>query len=516
MPFFVSAFLLAGILFSLASCSRPGGRQGSRSTLVVAMEGSPVTLDPRLAMDAYSARAISILYNGLLKKTPDLTLVGDLAERWEMPNDTSYVFFLRKGVKFHDGTDLTAQDVQYTFESLLDPGFPSPLKESYSKIATIEVLSPYTVKFKLKEVFAPFLTNLTLGIIPKTVAEKPGNTLASLPVGSGPFRLTRWEPDESLTFEAFGQYFEGRPQLESIVYRIIPDETIRLLEVKTGNLDLVQNALSPDAIETLTGNPRIRIIKERGTNYTYLGFNLQDPVLKNQKVRAAIALAIDRMIIIRQLLKGLAEPATGVLAPGNWAYEPDVAAYGYDPESAKRLLDEAGFPDPDGAKGSKKRFSLLFKTSQNEQSKRIAEVIQQNLAEAGIGLEIRSYEWGTFFSDIKSGNFQLYSLQWVGITDPDIYYNLFHSLSVPPAGANRGRYINKDLDLLLEAGRRTTDLTARREIYRKIQKVVASDLPYVSLWYQTNVAVISSRVKGFVLSPDGSFISLRQVSLAPP
>ena len=355
---------------------------------------------------------------------------------------------------------------------------------------------------------------MILGIVPRHIAEKPDNNLASRPIGTGPFKLIEWEPDESLTFQAFSQYFEGQPRISSMVYRIIPDETIRLLEVKKGNLDLVQNAFSPDALESLQGNQKINIIKKMGTNYNYLGFNLQDPILKNQKVRAAIAQAIDRLMIIQRLLKDLAQPATGVLAPGNWAYEPNVAAYGYDLQSAKRLLDEAGFPDPDGD-GPKMRFSLLYKTSQNESSKKVAEVIQQNLAEAGIGVDIRSYEWGTFFADIKSGNFQLCSLQWVGVTEPDIYYNLFHSSSVPPQGANRGRYLNKELDLLLEQGRKTLDLDSRKKIYSQVQKIIASDLPYISLWYQTNVAVLSRRVEGFVLYPDGDFTSLRQVYCAP-
>lgn len=510
-------FLTFGVSFlcclAVVSC-RPKGEKGSQSPLVVGMEGSPITLDPRLATDAYSARAIQIVYNGLLKKTPESTLTADLAERWETPDDTSYIFHLRRGVRFHDGTELTAEDVRYTFASLLDAGFPSPLKDSYSQISRIEVLSPYTVRFQLKEPFAPFLTNMTLGIVPRHAAGKPGSRLASQPVGTGPFRLTGWEPDESLTFQAFDQYFEGKPRLSGLIYRIIPDETIRLLEVKKGSLDLVQNALSPDAVESLRNNPQIQIVKKMGTNYTYLGFNLEDKILSHLAVRKAIALAINRPLIIRQLMGNLAEPATGVLAPGNWAYEPDVATYDYRPKEAARLLDEAGFPDPDG-QGPAMRFSVLYKTSQNELGKQVAEIIQHNLAEIGIGVEIRSYEWGTYFSDVRSGNFQLCSLQWVGVTDPDIYYNLFHSSCVPPHGANRGRYRNRTIDLLLEEGRRTMDPEARKKIYSSVQKIIAADLPYVSLWYQTNVAVMSRRVRGFVLYPGGDFTSLRQAYCAP-
>ena len=506
-PGFLLMLYLLPIFFTLSCTLKP---YDSSRPFTIALEGSPTNLDPRLATDAYSARVIQIVYNGLLKKTPESTLAGDLAERWEMPNNTSYIFYLRQGVTFHDGTDLTAEDVQYTFESLLNPNFPSPLKESYSKIARIDILSPYIIKFQLEKVFAPFLVNMTMGIVPKPSAEKSNYNLSSQPIGTGPFRLIKWELDESLTFQAFSEYFEGPPPLSTLRYRIIPDETIRLLELKKGNVDFLQNALSPDAVESLESHPKIKIVQKMGTNYTYLGFNLEDPILQNRLVREAIALAINRGAIIQHLLGNLAEPATGVLAPDNWAYEPLVATYNYNPQKAKRLLDEAGFIDPDG-RGPLRRFSLLYKTSQNELGKRVAEVIQQNFNEIGIGLEIRSYEWGTFFSDIKAGNFQFYSLQWVGVTEPDIYYYLFHSSSIPPHGANRGRYINPDLDELLEEGRKTLNLEKRKKIYSLVQKIIAFDLPYVSLWYQTNVAAMDHRVKGFVLYPSGDFTSLRKV-----
>ena len=203
-------------------------------------------------------------------------------------------------------------------------------------------------------------------------------------------------------------------------------------------------------------------------------------------------------------------PATGVLSPLNWSYEPAVEVYGYDPEKAKRLLDEAGYRDPDGP-GPAKRFTLTYKTSQNELRRRIGEAIQGLLGEVGIDVKMRSYEWGTFFSDIRKGNFQIYTLTWVGITDPDIYYYLFHSKSIPPDGANRGAYLNPEMDLLIERGRVLQDREERKEVYGRIQKILARDLPYVSLWNEVNVVVVDPRVRGFVLRPDGDFLSLKDV-----
>ncbi len=514
IPFLIFLFSLF-FLFSSFPISCRSKKATSPSLFTIGLEGNPTNLDPRLATDAYSARAIQIMYNGLLNLNPESTLTGDLAERWEMPDDKTYIFYLRKGVTFHDGSQFTAEDVKYTFESLLDTNFPSPLKESYTHIKAIDILDPYIVKFQLKKTFSPFLVNMTMGIIPKSLKEKPSHNLSNKPIGTGPFQLVEWIQDESLTFRAFPNYFEGKAKVEELAFRIIPDETIRLLEFKKGNVTLLQNNLSVDAIASLKNNQNIKIIQKRGTNYSYLGFNLTDPILKNRSIREAIAKAIDREAIITHLLGNLAEKATGVLSPDNWAYEPQVATYEYNPTEAKRLLDEEGYPDPDGS-GPQKRFSLLYKTSQNELSKRIAEVIQQQLDEIGIEVEIRSYEWGTFFSDIKSGNFQLYSLQWVGVIEPDIYYYLFHSSSIPPNGANRGKYINPDLDELLEEGRKTLDPEKRKKIYSLVQKIIAFDIPYISLWYQTNIVIMDSRVNGFIPYPAGDFTSLKNVFLSPP
>ncbi|MFQ6111216.1 MAG: ABC transporter substrate-binding protein, partial [Nitrospinota bacterium] len=251
-----------------------------------------------------------------------------------------------------------------------------------------------------------------------------------------------------------------------------------------------------------------------GTNFSYIGMNLRDPILRRPKVRRALAHAIDRETIIRYILKGLAREADSLLPEGHWAHAPGLPRYGYEPERAKALLDEAGLPDPDGP-GPRVRFTLLYKTSQNELRRRIAEVFQEQLREVGVKLKIRSYEWGTFFGDIRSGNFQLYGLTWVGIDDPDIYYYIFHSRMMPPRGANRGGYLNPRVDRLLEEGRRTWERGRRREIYAEIQRILGRELPYINLWHGTNVAVMAKEVRGFEVYPDEDFISLRKVDLRP-
>ncbi len=277
-------------------------------------------------------------------------------------------------------------------------------------------------------------------------------------------------------------------------------------------MQLIQNAFTPDALPRLRQNPHLKVQTFPGTNFSYVGMNLRDPVLREPRVRRALAHAIDRRPIIRHILKGLAREADSLLPEGHWAHAEGLPRYGHDPERARALLDEAGFPDPDGP-GPKKRFTLLYKTSQNELRRRVAEVFQEQLREVGVGLRIRSYEWGTFFGDIRSGNFQLYGLTWVGIDDPDIYYYIFHSRMTPPRGANRGGYANPGVDRLLEEGRRAWDRERRREVYAEVQRIIARELPYINLWHGTNVAVMREEVEGFEVYPDEDFISLRKVDL---
>lgn len=504
MPLLHFLPLILFLFFSIGCTSSPP----ADPPFVVAIEAAPTQFDPRLATDAYSERIGQLLFSRLLRSDAAGQKVPDLAERWEVAGETIYTFHLRKNVRFHDGRPLTSQDVRYTFESILDPAFASPHRKSFEMVSRIETPDAETVRFILKKPHAPFLTEMTKGIVPKHLAEKGGpGTLASHPVGSGPFRFVRYDPDEAVELAAFSDYFDGAPAIPRLLFRIIPEDSVRLLELEKGNIDLLQNAFPPDALPRLQQNPRLKIIQAPSTTYSYLGFNLNDPILQKKPVREAIALAIDREAITEHLFKGLARPAAGLLSPSHWAYADSVKVYRYDPEQAKERLDEAGFPDPPGPAP---RFHLVHKTSQNDLARRVVEVIQRQLSEIGIAVTIRNYEWGTFYGDIKSGNFQIFTLSWVGVDDPDIYHNLFHSESVPPNGANRVQYRNPKIDTLLEAGRITLDPEKRKVVYTEIQQIIAEELPYVSLWHTMNVAVMKKEVEGFHLYPDGDFYGLKE------
>ncbi len=509
----LGAFILMSLL-ALTACPSSTPTE-SRQIIRVALETAPQRLDPRYAVDVASQRVVQLVYNGLVRLDAQAQIVPEVATSWETPEPTTYVFRLRQDVTWHDGERLTAADVHYTFTSLLDEKNESPKRASFDKIESIDVIDEYTIRFVLSEPFAPFLTNMTLGLIPQPRAGETGRDLDAHPIGTGPFKFDRIEPDVAVHLLAYDAYFEGRANLDGVVLRILPDAMVRLFELQKGNIDLIQNALPPDLLAQLRSDEQFAVIQAPGTNFMYLGLNCQDEILKHVEVRQALAHAIDRQRVVQHVLSGLATLADGILPAGHWAYAANVPRYAYDSERAAQLLDQAGFPDPDGD-GPQPRFQLTYKTSQNEEGRRIAEVLQEQLRQVSIAVDIRSFEWGTFFGDIRAGNFQLYALTWVGVTEPDIFHYVFHSQSVPPAGANRGRYLNARLDALLDDGRRSTSPEARRAFYGQAQSLIATELPYVPLWHRTNVAVLRSTFQGYQLTPSGDFRVLHTVEPLNP
>ena len=503
IPFW--ALLLVGCI----SPSQPDRRSGY---LVVALESSPTHLDPRYVTDANSTRIAALVFSSLTRMDENSRFRPDLAERWEAQDELTYLFYLRKGVHFHNGRALSAADVKFTYESVLEPKNRSPKRAWLQLLRAVDVLEPYVVRFRLSSPHAPFLESSTLGILPAG-SPVPRGLNGSALVGSGPFSVEEFSPGEKVVLRANTHYWEGHSSLSGLVFKVIPDAIVRALEFKKGNVDFVQNDIEPDMLSWLRRNTDASIQTFQGTIFQYLGINLEHPVLRFREVRQALAHAIHREAIIHHLLKGLATPATGLLSPLHWAYEPSVQTWTYNPEEAKRLLDKAGFPDPDGD-GPLPRFKLSYKTTTLDLRRRIAEAFQEQLRRVGVELDVRTYEWGTFYSDIKKGNFHLYSLAWVGVADPDLYFTLFHSSSIPPHGNNRGRYRNPEIDQLLEKGRKTLNSEERKRIYSQAQKILAWELPYIPLWWAKNVIVMNPAIRGFVPYPDGDLISLKNVSFS--
>ncbi|HEV8376806.1 MAG TPA: ABC transporter substrate-binding protein, partial [Candidatus Polarisedimenticolia bacterium] len=408
------------LLILLAGCG--GGRRSSQDLLTLAIDVTPSSLDPRQGSDESSRRVQQLLFNGLVRYDERGEPAPDLAESWEQPDPLRYIFHLRAGVRFHDGRSLSSDDVRSTIESILKDEVPSFRKGDLTILDRIETPDPLTVIFHLKEPFAPFLANLGLGILPKGA----GKDVSSRPVGTGPYRLQEFHRDQDILLTAFQDYFRGKPPCPRIRLKIVPEAVSRQQEILKGSVDLVVNDLTPDQVESLRGTAGIDILSGPSNSTQYLGFNLDDPILKDVRVRQAVAHALDRKRIIQVLLHGLAREATGLLPPDHWAYEPNVPTYPHDEAKAASLLDAAGFRDPDGA-GPLPRFRLIFKTTTAELAREQASVFQEQLKRVGIEMEIRSFEWGTFYDDIKAGRFQIFSLQWTQLLDPDVYRLRFGS-----------------------------------------------------------------------------------------
>jgi peptide/nickel transport system substrate-binding protein len=355
------------------------------------------------------------------------------------------------------------------------------------------------------------LIHIPLNLPKKATEEQEGKKFTDQLIGTGPFKFVEWKHDEEVVFEANPDYFEGAPKIDKVVFKIIPDDTVRFLELKQGGVNFAQNVVPPDMVPIAEKTEGLKVIAQESVIIYYLGFNLEDPILKNVKVRRAMAYAIDRQAIIDNLLKGQASLATGLLSPSNWAYEPNVKTYDYDPEKAKTLLDEAGYPDPDGD-GPESRFKIVYKTSTNALRIRVGEVLQDQFKKVGIEVsEIQAFEWAKFYQDVIDGNFQIFTLRWVGITEPDIFHSIYHSSMFPPDGRNRGRYVNPKIDELTEKGRLVIDVEERKKIYSEIQKILAEELPYIFFWYPHNIVVMSENLQGFTLYPDGDFASLQNM-----
>lgn len=483
----------------------------SPDTLVMIIESSPANLDPRVGTDAQSERIGKLIFDSLVRRDEHFQLQPALAERWEIPDPLTYVFHLRRDVRFHDGTSLTARDVKYTFDSIMNGTVITAKAGTFKLVDRIDASDDYTVVFHLKEPYATLLWNVSdgaVGIVPYGSGPDFNRKL----IGSGPFRFVSAVQDSEVVLARNDGYWGAVPKIPRVRFAVVPDTTTRALELRKGSADILVNAISADMTVALQGEPQLEVQIVPGTIYAYLAFNLRDPILKDVRVRQALAYAIDRNAIIKYLWRDMAQPAAGVLPRQHWAFTDNVMHYPHDPERAGQILDAAGYrPDKTGI-----RFHLTIKTSTEETSRLMAAVFQQQLRDVGIALDIRSFEFATFYSDVVKGAFQLYSLRWIGGNeDPDIFEHVFHSASFPPKRANRSYYVNPRVDALIEAGRREIDQGKRKDIYAELQRIIADELPYVNLWFFDNVVVHSKRVRNVNLSASGNYDFLRTAELAP-
>lgn len=480
------------LLLLLVACSSPPA-----DSLRFGLANAPVTLDPRFATDAASERINRLLYQRLVDFDAALMPVPALAD-WQQLSPTHYRFTLRGDNRFHDGTPLTARDVKATYDYVLDPGHASPLRATLSMVDHIGAPDARNIDFYLNKPDALFPGYLVLGILPADLMARQ-HPFQRQPVGSGPFAFVAWPETGRLLLRRVS---DGQ-RLEFVH---VPDTTVRVLKLLRGEIDMLQNDLPPELVNYLKQQADARgaglqVSEGRGSNFTYLGFNLQDPVAGRREVRLAIAHAIDRDAIIRHVFGGAARKASALLPPDHWAGNPQLPQYDYDPDQSRRLLAALGY-------SVKNPLAIVYKTSSDPFRLRLATVIQSQLAAVGIKVELRSYDWGTFYADIKAGNFQMYSLSWVGVHTPDIFRYVFHSQSTPPQGANRGRFADAQVDALIEQAQQAPDLARQAQLYRRLQQRLFDALPYVPLWYEDHIFIARSGISGYRVNLDGNYDGL--------
>jgi peptide/nickel transport system substrate-binding protein len=506
--------LLAALLVLVAaavSCA-PRTRRTPDDTLVVVVDTPMTTADPRVAITSNDSKLARLVASGLTAvDTQTLVPRNELASKIEQTDPLTIDVTLRDDVRFSDGSPVTAADVAGTYMSVLAPESTSASHKMLSdRLWSVEAVSPLVARFHLKAPLATFWSDVDYGII----SFHHGPPAAGHIIGAGPYRLR--ELTQAAAFlEPNPYYVDRQPKLPNVEIKFVRDAAARLLMLAGGSADLIQNAVRLDLVAALRNRPRVHVESSPGVILTFLMMNNEDPVLRKREVRQAIAFALDRPAIIAAKLPHLARLATGLLPPQHWAYSGDVPRYDHDVAQAKRLLDEAGLRDPDGD-GPAPRLRLVYKVSADAFRVAIARVIAAQLAEVGIAVEVRSFEFATFFADVKKGAYQLASMQTSEITEPDYYFMYFHSSWIPtqatPDGFNRWRYKNPEVDRLTTKGREELDREARKHIYAEVQRLVAEDVPIVPLWHEDNVVLTNVDVEGYMMTPNARLIGLRDVT----
>ena len=481
--------------------------------LVEGSIGDASNLIPMLSSDTGSHAITGLVYNGLVKYDKDIELVGDLAEKWSISEDGTVIdFYLRKGVKWHDGSPFSAEDVLFTCKVMIDPKTPTAYGDDFLQVQTAEVIDPHTFRVTYKRPFAPALASWGMGVVPKHLLEGKDITQSPLtrdPVGTGPYVFERWITGQEIVLRANPDYFEGRPYISESKTRIIPDTATMFLELKAGGVDLMGLTPIQYTRQTIDEESKRRFNKYTylASAYTYLGYNLLAPKFKDKRVRQAISYAVNKEQIIEGVLLGLGEPASGPFKPGTWPYNPNVKPYPYDPERAKELLRQAGWEDRDGdglldRDGESFRFTILTNQG-NESRQKTGVIIQHTLKAIGIEVKVRTVEWAAFLKEfVDKKKFEAVILGWTIPPDPDLF-DVWHSSKTQPGELNFVSYRNEEVDRLIEKSRYTFDQEVRKECVYKIQEILAEDQPYTFLYVPQALVAVNSRVRGIEPAPLG-------------
>jgi len=500
-------------VFSLLSLVFLGGCLDKRSVvsasapdrLVLAIESEPSNLNPLYATDANSQNLGTLLYNSLVKIDRNLTPVPDLASSMHVEKNRFYTFKLKQNIKFHDGRSVTSEDVKRSILLYQSDKMKSPFQGVFQKIKNIKTPSPWVINFETDSIEPGLLVDLyLLKILPTDKVERADYNQKL--IGTGPYELIKKE-SQSILLKRFEGYFEGEAKTHYVEFKIVKDETTKYLKLVRGEIDIAHNNLSPLKVDTASKRTDLKIQRTPGTGYNYIGFNLHNEKFQNVQVRKAIAMGLDIETVIKSKLKGYARQATSVLSP-EFYYQAKLNPIPYNPKEAEKILDEIGYKRRN--KSGMRDLDFEFKTSNNRLSVQVAQIFSDMLKKIGVQANVRAYEWGTFYGDIKSRNFDVYSLRWIGHVGPEFLYDLYHSVGVNKPGLhepyfNRIGYSNPRVDELLEQGMRIVDPIERKPYFVKAQKIINADIPYISLWYPDILTVYNKNIFGVELDPTGNW-----------
>ncbi|MCC2609474.1 ABC transporter substrate-binding protein [Neorhizobium sp. Rsf11] len=480
--------LLAGLSFAALSAAQA-------ATVTIGTDVDAGTLDPRLARDTTAYRTADLIYSGLVHLTPGLEAKPDLAESWQTPDPTTWIFKLRPNLKFSDGSPLTADDVVFTFTTILAKDFNAPMRALYTPISVVEAVDSQTVKFTLSAPYAPLLSYLDIGIVPKALVEG-GTDIALKPVGAGPMKLTSWTRGSDIKLEANPNYWGERPKADKVSIKIIGDGSARAQAFEAGDLDIIQSPLAPQDVKRLEADSRFGHVIQAGLGVTYINFNTKDPLLSSLKMRRAFSMLIDQSTIVNDIYQGVDEVASSVVLPSSWAYSADVKQPGFGIEGAKALFKEEGWSDTNGDgildKGGKPLAVTLATHSEDSNRVQTIEFLQANFQAAGIDAKTQISDWPSFSTNyVQKSQHQIALLGWLNIVDPD---RLLFAQLTTGGSTNWGSYSNPAVDDLLKQGRSATTQADRAAAYQKAAKVLADELPYYIVSYQGYQLFYSKRL----------------------
>ncbi len=497
------AITLALGLWAAPVVAQPAG------TLVVGLVAEPVNLDPPQVTDLNSNRVGRRIVETLVTFPEESTqVVPGLAESWTISKDgLQYTFKLRRGIAFHDGTPLNAEAVKFSIERQINPNHPAYKLGKYpfanyffGNVKAVEVLSDERVAFLLNEPRASFLAVLTAGaasIVSPTAVMKWGPDYPNHPVGTGPFRFASWDRGQRVVLEKNPAYWKYPVKVERVIYRPIVEDQARLTELLTGGLDLIVG-VPADNVGQLEKNPKITLLKQVGAHVWYLGMNNQKKPFDDKRVRQALNYAVNKDAIVNDVLKGTGAASKGPVLPGTWGADRELKAYPYDPDRARKLLAEAGYPT-----GFSTTLWVPESGSGMQAPVAMSTVMQSNLKAVGVNVSLQTMEWGAYLAKLRTKEQELFALSWIaGTEDPDmVMYPLLHSSQWTPVGPNRALYKNTRFDALLQQARLTTDQAKRAQLYKEAQRILIDDAPWVFVDHEIQIAALTKRVQGFKLHP---------------